>query len=40
MVKELLWGYRDTILPIQTGLFVAVSTDAPKQASESVRRQI
>lgn len=27
-VKELLWGYRDTKLPVDTGLFVSVSTEA------------
>lgn len=35
-VKGLLWGKSSP--PLQPGLFGSVSTDAPKQASESVRR--
>lgn len=39
-VKELLWGYRDPMLPIDTGLFVSVSTDTSKQATGSNKRQL
>lgn len=39
-VKELLWGYKETAQPLEMGLFLSVSTDAPKHASESGRGQI
>lgn len=38
-VKELLWGYRDPIFYIKTGLFVSVSTKVVEGHAQTSNRE-